>query len=60
METLVIIASIRELLILHRWLLVKVAKDPKTVMPLLRLMLSGRIINRRKGRHIKVTVVEKV
>lgn len=60
METMVIITSLRELLILHRWLLVKVAKDPKTVMPLIRLMLSGRVRNRRKGRHVKVKVVETV
>ena len=56
---MVIITSIRELVLLHRWLLVKVAKDPKTVMPLLRLMLSGRVKNRRKGKYIKIKVEEK-
>lgn len=60
METMVIITSIRELVLLHRWLLVKVAKDQKTVVPLLRLMLSGKVRNRRKGRYVKVKVEEKV
>jgi hypothetical protein len=60
METIVIITSLREMLILHRWLLVKVAKDPKTVMPLLRLMLSGKVKNRRKKRYVQVKLEDKV
>ena len=54
METIVIITSVRELLLLHRWLLVKVAKEPKAAMVLLRLMLFGRIKNHRKRRNVRV------
>jgi hypothetical protein len=44
--------------VLHRWLLVKVAKDPKTVIPILRLMLFGRVKNRRIRRNVKVKIEE--
>ncbi len=54
METIVIITSVRELFLLHRWLLVKVAKEPKTAMVLLRLMLFGRTKDHRKKRNVKV------
>jgi ribosomal protein S17 len=59
MDTMVIITNMRELMVLHRWLLVKVAKDPKTVILLLRLMLFGRVKNRRMRRNVKVKIEEK-
>jgi hypothetical protein len=58
MDTMVIITNMRELMVLHRWLLVKVAKDPKTVIPILRLMLFGRVKNRRIRRNVKVKIEE--
>jgi hypothetical protein len=35
-------------------LVVKIAKDPKAVVPILRLMLSGKVKNRKKRRYTEV------
>jgi hypothetical protein len=51
---MVIITTLRELFVLHRWLVVKIAKDPKAVVPILRLMLSGKVKNRKKRRYTEV------
>lgn len=56
METMVIVTTLRELLMLHKWLVVKVAKDPKTVIPLLRIMLLGRTRNRKKKKYVRVKI----
>lgn len=56
METMVIVTTLRELLLLHKWLVVKVAKDPKTVVPILRIMLLGRTRNRKKKRNVRVKI----
>jgi len=53
---MVIVTTLRELLMLHKWLVVKVAKDPKTVIPLLRIMLLGRTRNRKKKKYVRVKI----
>ncbi len=47
METIMIITNIRELLALYRWLLIKVAKDPRKARQIMRLMLYGRTRKRK-------------
>lgn len=54
METYQIIAGLRDIIQLHRWLIVKVVKDPKKATVILRLMIFGRIRNRHSNKKVKV------
>ncbi|GAA4468462.1 hypothetical protein GCM10023093_26100 [Nemorincola caseinilytica] len=53
METIVIITSLRELFALYRWVLIRVAKDPKKAAQIVRLVIYSSKRNRKHRKAAK-------
>lgn len=56
METIVIITSLKELFALYRWVLIRVAKDPKKAAQIVRLVIYGSKRNRKCRKAAKAAL----